>query len=293
MFHICELSEPCQNAVSPEQTVTDTGSSSVSELVQCPRCSSSLLSAALVAASCCSPGLSVASGLFHPLPRSDPGPQLPRLSKYLRPAPSPCFSSMYLLWLIEWDWVSSRLNVITGVTKKNVCSCHQSGTKHTHTRSHPLLNILTKKKVCPTNTELRRQKKSSCFHLFQHIVCISSCWTCTCEPPASALSSDLAACLAVHQSVPPLQSVAAAVGMIVSWNSSTEISGDSDFRCKDLPPAPAGWDLAERQLDYSLSLHTGHLAECEGGGGCVCVCVFRNKIWFQNQHLLTVCFVYF
>lgn len=155
---------------------------------------------------------------------------------------------------------------------------------NTHTRSHPLLNILTKKKFVQ-QIQSWEDKKSACFHLFQHIVCISSCWMCTCEPPPRHL--------AATQSVPPLQSVAAAVEMIVSWNSSTEISGDSDLRCKDLPPAPAGWDLAERQLDYSLSLHMGHLAECEGGGGCLCVCVFRSKIWTQNQHLFAVCFVYF
>lgn len=145
-------------------TVTNTGSSSVSELVQCPRCYSNLLSAALVAASCCSPGLSVASWPFHPLPRSDPGPQLPRLSKYLRPA-SPCFSNMYLLWLIEWDWVSSRPNVITGVTKKNVCSCHQSGTKHTHTFpsfvKHP-----HKKKSLSNKCRVEKTKKVILFSSF-------------------------------------------------------------------------------------------------------------------------------
>lgn len=57
---------------------------------------------------------------FCPLPRSHPGSPLPRLSKYLSPAPSPWLRNTYLLWLIKHRWLPSRLNVVPGVTKKNV-----------------------------------------------------------------------------------------------------------------------------------------------------------------------------
>lgn len=152
----------------------------VSDFSKCPRCCNKLLSAALVAASWCSGSLvhPDSSGLSH-APTQDPG--FPAWANI-------CAQRRAPRWIISTccDWYSA-IGFPPGLMPslelpRKMCV----GAIRVALNSHTLLSLVKHLHVCPTNTDLRRQKPA-CFYLLQHIVCIACCWMCTCKPPPHIL----------------------------------------------------------------------------------------------------------
>lgn len=161
----------------------NTGSSFLSEVCQIS------VNLPVVAISCCLPHLlprpgalrlSVAAWLFCPLPRSDPDPSFPAWANICSQRRAPRW------WLSTCcDWYSA-IGFLAGLMSSlELPRRMRVGANRGPLNTHAFLSLFKHlhKTEFVQQIQNRGDKNPAWFHLLQHIVCITSCWMCTCKPP--------------------------------------------------------------------------------------------------------------